>query len=391
MYSRRFSNGIYNFNQRAGRRTSLRSKVIVLILVFLLTHLFLRYFFPSDERLYVYYNVDELKIEKSINNPTFALIVSYQRAGFALISGLLSHADESFYIPEPLQILLPHGYYKENMVCFENSTYRRPTSLAERYDFMITAIHRLFTCQCSKLHPLSKALLVKSTLTVYKKIIYKHCHSVHSASIPNCIEELEELCKSKSHRIITTERSSMENVIDMMEYWPNLKVVHIIRDPRGMVHSRLKVGQDFQLAFNLENHANELCSRMYEDVKFSWYMQRKFNDRISAVSYEAFVESPYSGTSFLYDFLNMLYTDKVWYRVYHSTHEKEEVGWSYNSTRVAYSWRTHLEFQTVKIIDHSCHDMYRVYGYDEMTSAAELQNQSVPTRHKVQFNLKGFL
>jgi keratan sulfate 6-sulfotransferase 1 len=120
------------------------------------------------------------------------------------------------------------------------------------------------------------------------------------------------------------------NVIDMMEYWPNLKVVHIIRDPRGMVHSRLKVGQDLQLAFNLENHANELCSHMYEDVKFSWYMQRKFNDRISAVSYEAFVESPYSGTSFLYDFLNMLYTDKVWYRVYHSTHEKEEVGWSYN-------------------------------------------------------------
>ena len=256
---------------------------------------------------------------------------------------------------------------------------------------MITAIHRLFTCQFSKLHPLSKARLVNSTLHVYKKIVFKNCHSVHSTSIPECIEELEELCKSRTHRIITTTSLSMENVIDMMEFWPNLKVINIVRDPRGMVHSRLGNKNDFHLAFNIETHSNELCSRMYEDVKFSYYIQRKFNDRIGVVSFEAFIESPYSGTSYIYDFFNMLYTDKIWYRVYHSTHEKEEVGWSYNSKQVAYSWRTSLEFQTVKKIDHSCHEVYRVYGYIELTSEDDLRSQSVPSRHKIQFTLNGFL
>ncbi|XP_053386503.1 uncharacterized protein LOC128550778 [Mercenaria mercenaria] len=391
MYSRRFSNGLYSYKQRSGRRTSTKAKLIVLVLVFLATHLILKYFFPSDERLYIYNDVDELKIEKSLTNPTFVIIVSYRRAGSFLISGLLSHADESFYMPDPLEVLLPKGYYKENLVCFENSTYRRPMSLVERHDFMLTAIHRLFTCQFAKLHPLSKAALVRNTLHVYKKVIFQHCNETRSASLPECIEELEELCKSRTHRIVTTTRLSMETVIDMMEYWPNLKAIHIVRDPRGIVHSRLKVERNLQLAFNVENHSQELCSRIYEDIKFDWYIQRKYTERIRLMSYEAFVETPYPGTSYMYDFLNMLYTDKIWYRVYHATHEKENVGWSYNSTRVAYCWRNHLEFQTVQIIDHSCHDVYRIFGYVEMHSVEDIRSLRVQSRRKIDFSLNGFL
>ncbi|XP_060559375.1 carbohydrate sulfotransferase 4-like isoform X2 [Ruditapes philippinarum] len=392
-YMRLSSNSVWGLLWEHVAAMSLRSKLITLVFILGFTHMAVDYIYTNEDDMYVSSDKEDLKLDKATQTATFVIIVGYGRTGSSWLGEILSKAEESFYMFEPMQRPLAEGYYLTNMVAFNNNSYRRPLSLMERHDFMITTIHRVFTCQFSLLHTFSQEILVRHQVRLNAGT-FTHCRDFNSYRSYFCIKELERVCLSKTHRIVKTIRVSMELVSNMVEMWPNLKVVHLVRDPRAITHSRSK-GQDFQMALDTVSHSADMCTRMFEDVKQDWFIQRKYPGRLIIVSYEALAGSPYAATGFIYDFLNMLFREKTWFWVFNSMRNQNETETHYyatvrfNSSKVANRWRESLYYKKVQEIDLSCTDVYKALGYIPISSVEDL-NSGKPTRRKVD-NIEGYL
>lgn len=223
---------------------------------------------------------------------------------------------------------------------------------------------------------------------------YKHCKTVDSSLSADCIRELEERCLSRSHRVVKTIRVSMELVSEMLELWPNMKVINLVRDPRAITDSRLR-GEDFKMSFNILAHSIDMCTRMYEDIKYDWYIQKKYPGKLKIISYEAFAESPYAATGYVYDFLNMLFREKTWFWVYNSirndtTAKDYYATLRFNSTEVAHRWRHQLDYKRAQEIDLSCVELYKALGFVPLKCEEDLRSDTVPTRQKID-TLEGYL
>ncbi|XP_053386163.1 carbohydrate sulfotransferase 4-like isoform X2 [Mercenaria mercenaria] len=382
----------YMWQQTMAMKT--RSRLIVLVFALGFTHMAIDYIYTNEDDLYVYSDKEELQLEKAELSATFVMIVGYARSGSSWLGEILSEAEESFYMFEPMQRPLAEGYYTSNLVCFNNNSYRKPLSLMERHDFMITTIHRVFTCQFSKLHLFSQEILVRHQVRMHPGT-FTHCKDFNSYTSYFCIKELERICMSKTHRIVKTIRVTMELVSNMIELWPNLKVVHLVRDPRAMTYSRMR-GADFQMAVSSVIHSADMCTRMYEDIKYDWYIQRKYPGRLIIVSYEALADSPYAATGYVYDFLNILFREKTWFWVYNSMRNKNESETHYyatvrfNSTKVANRWRTNIDYHKSQEVDLSCAHVYKALGYIPLKSEEDLRSETIRTRKKVD-RIEGYL
>lgn len=185
------------------------------------------------------------------------------------------------------------------------------------------------------------------------------------------------------HRILKTIRISMDLVYIMMDLWPNLKVIQLVRDPRGITRSRQR-GHEFNMVKQLVPHSRDLCTRMHDDVEYNWFLNEAYHDRLKLVFYEALAERPIEGIKYIYTFLDMELTRSSIAWVYASSHSKTASGYfgvlSKNSTQSAYSWRTQMSLSTVTAIDSICKKVYKQLGFVCMNTTSELSSLNIPSR-----------
>ena len=58
-----------------------------------------------------------------------------------------------------------------------------------------------------------------------------------------CTRILRKECLKSKVRIIKTIRTRLTWLVDILEEFPNLKIVHLVRDPRAVVNSLIRVGK----------------------------------------------------------------------------------------------------------------------------------------------------
>jgi len=184
-------------------------------------------------------------------------------------------------------------------------------------------------------------------------------------SLDNCIRIIEEQCKNSQHILVKTIRMSLELADLALLYFPELKIIHLIRDPRGITNSRLHGG--FSLTRKVESHSENVCSRFEEDLNFVQEIRSKSLSSITIVLYEALAEKPLSGAKFLYNFVGLPISNSTLVWVYNSTHAEDNGGFfgtaRKDSAANAYKWRNELAFTTIQTIDKYCTTVYTMVGY----------------------------
>lgn len=259
---------------------------------------------------------------------------------------------------------------------------REPRSFLETHKYAITALHRLFTCQLTEMHPKALNILMQNA----KSGDIKKC-ILTFLSVKKCLQELEKVCMATTHRVIKTIRISMELASQMMDLWPNLKVLHLVRDPRGITNSRLK-NKTFQMTKKITPHSHNLCERMYNDTMYNTLLEKKYENRITLVIYEALAERPVEGMEFIYGFLNIKITTDVITWVYNSTHAQNKTGYfgtmRSDATESAYYWKTKLTLSKIRIIDQICHDVYKLLGFLPINIRTESEKSSFLSRQSIQ-------
>lgn len=179
-----------------------------------------------------------------------------------------------------------------------------------------------------------------------------------------CVHLLRKRCLTAKTRTIKTIRFTMSMTEKLLAWLPGLKIVHLIRDPRGILNSRFEKNVE---VMNLQVAAEELCDQISSDVTLYNDIESCYKDSMMRVVYEEMCQSPLIIVSKIYRFLGSRFTDHV--KDYIDQTLKGPIkhcGYCTdrgNALANAYRWLTVIEEDSLNVIDQNCSFLYKQFGY----------------------------
>ncbi|ESP00149.1 hypothetical protein LOTGIDRAFT_98194, partial [Lottia gigantea] len=157
----------------------------------------------------------------------------------------------------------------------------------------------------------------------------------------------------------------------------NFKMIHLIRDPRGVMNSRIKVEPKKYGKKKLPNSARYLCQTMAIDMNNTFKLAKEYPNRVTVLHYEDLAENPYSTTARLFTFMDLSITLEIYWYIFHITTAGTSNERAYgvarnNSTSTANRWKRDLKYDEIKQIDVECKNAYPLIGYLPVTNSSVL-------------------
>ena len=185
----------------------------------------------------------------------------------------------------------------------------------------------------------------------------------------HCYSKAEEMCLNSTVRMIKTIRITIKATDYLLNALPNLKIVHLMRDPRGVLSSRKRTGflrnfKPYSLA------APGLCDRYMDDMHAFNMLSKKYPNRLKRVLYEEIATDTRRVANELYSFLGLEFPPNMQQWISNHTLASKKNG-SYgtlrtNSSAHADRWRQDLPYSMIKEIDNTCQGLYKHMGYQPL-------------------------
>ncbi|XP_050778888.1 carbohydrate sulfotransferase 4 [Gopherus flavomarginatus] len=210
--------------------------------------------------------------------------------------------------------------------------------------------------------------------------------------------KVEEACKTYSHTVIKEVRFFDLTVLYPLLIDPslNLKIIHLVRDPRAVFHSREKtltaLMYDSNIVVGPQNNQGErgpynvmqeICRshiRIYTEGTQALLSFLK--GRYMLVRYEDIVNDPLAKAAQIYKFAELHFTPKLQVWVYNITHGKGlgmqafDIG-SRDAVNVSQAWRKNLPFQKIAKLQNVCKDAMDLLGYRLVMSEEEQKDMAL--------------
>ena len=234
--------------------------------------------------------------------------------------------------------------------------------------------------------------------TVFCQVTGQFPNCIHGRVYP--IEAAEQHCQKSQHRV--TKLIRISKLIELQEFFrQGVKVVHVVRDPRGIMSSRLKIHGHHHYWGQIASRSMEYCHGGAEDIK---YIQRQFViDKALVqrlyyfVRYEDLAADPKGEMTRLYAFLNIkpdrrlrewvqsvarasgenLGTDTI--------KESKPKSQQYmfgtqrsNPKETSTAWRYSLNINDTQVVQHMCKEFMEMAGYLNVENESALRNSDVP-------------
>lgn len=186
-------------------------------------------------------------------------------------------------------------------------------------------------------------------------------------NIAPCISILQKACVEANSRTYKTIRLHTVSVSYLLKRLPSLKVIHLVRDPRAILHSQLMVNLTQSDRNHFRSFSRRFCGRMLEDIRNVKLLTVKYQGRIQRLVYENLAMNPIEVSKSIYIFLSAQFTRKVKENV-DSLTTGPIVRCEYctrrgNSTYNAFKWMKNITSVYLNIIDKNCLEVYREVGY----------------------------
>ena len=198
---------------------------------------------------------------------------------------------------------------------------------------------------------------------------YVKCTKNIEAHFKRCEPVLTKSCNEQSVRIFKTIRMRMEYFKQMLMKDPSLKTIYLVRDPRGIINSRISRKLMSRLAGkDVQRESDALCERMSEDILEYEEIKKRWPDNILLVRYEDIVSSTVTKVATMYHFTRAIQIPQhvmtALKQQMYATQENSWIGTSRrNATETAYKWRTDLSIDNLNVINHKCADVLEKLNY----------------------------
>ena len=123
---------------------------------------------------------------------------------------------------------------------------------------------------------------------------YTDCVTKAWNHMNHCVPLLEQECKAAQIRVIKTIRLSLDFIDKVVERNPDIKVIHLVRDPRAMLNSRRK------WVFPTKQEILATCARMSHDITYSKKLLAEKPYNYYVIRYEDLVTQPMASARTIY-------------------------------------------------------------------------------------------
>lgn len=204
------------------------------------------------------------------------------------------------------------------------------------------------------------------------------------ARVNHCIEPLIIACQKSRVVALKVIRSTMYGISSIFTSDSNVKVIHLIRDPRAVLKSQHRVGS-FKWR-DVAKASSEFCQRVENDISVSTNLSKIHTNRILTVRYEDIVDYPLETGRKMYAFFNLDMTLPIQKYIWNITYGGHKDGCFIcivrsNATSTANTWRRKLPFHLVNEMQQGCGKVLRIMGYRTFNNSQEVKDLQLSAQY----------
>ncbi|OTF83816.1 carbohydrate sulfotransferase 3-like protein [Euroglyphus maynei] len=213
-------------------------------------------------------------------------------------------------------------------------------------------------------------------------------------------EFMNDVCRRSRYNIIKTVRLRLRDIellYDRMSKNSNLRIIYLVRDPRGIYNSRKSM--EWCNTDQCQNLTN-ICNDIREDLNDFDRLKSILNNRLLLVRYEDISANPLNETRKLFDTINIEFSQYIqrFLRThttnstanYHHNHHHRDNNkdkdkknpystYRINSTLTAWQWTKQLNQSELEFAERFCHDIFVRLNYDRKILPIVDNNQIMTT------------
>mgnify|MGYP000166837795 CR=1 FL=1 len=322
------------------------------------------------------------------------IINTYMRSGSSFLGSIFSSRPDIFYVYEPLWLVQRFAFFMgEDLVCSSlksvcsiqgrvavKSKVASNTTVAEARKYLASLLNCTFYEPKTFLGDLFRFKEEFSYLRygwnfcqgeLWKT--YWNCSKEPGATFNECLNRMKPICRNAKKHVLKVLRSTLDNHEELLKGLPNLKVIQLFRDPRGILSSRLSTSFYMNKLKTDESIVEAMkiqCRRMVYDIQVSEVFRHKYPDRFRVVQYEDFDDLEHKA-ELLYEFMKLETTDESRQRLKKLiTPEGARSGFH------PYNYRTKLPWKLERLIFKYCEPVYKALGYPIFKTEKEYMNTS---------------
>ncbi|NXX78150.1 CHST1 sulfotransferase, partial [Urocolius indicus] len=344
----------------------------------------------------------------NLSRKTHVLILATTRSGSSFVGQLFNQHFDVFYLFEPLY----HVQYTliPKLTQSKSTTDRRVMLGASR-----DLLRSLYDCDLYFLENYIKPQPVNHTTDrLFRRGASKAlcsppvCEAMGAADLHleegDCVKKCgtlnltlaTESCREHGHVAIKTVRVPEVSDLRALVEDPrlNLKVIQLVRDPRGILASRSETFRDtYRLwriwdgtgrkPYNLDvSQLTTVCEDFWNSVSTGLNRPPWLKGKYMLVRYEDLARNPMKKTEEIYDFLGIPMDGNVERWIQNNTRgdrssSKHKYGTVRNSAATAEKWRFRLSYEIVAFTQRACQPVLAQLGYKSAASEEELKNLSI--------------
>ncbi|KAF2357725.1 P-loop containing nucleoside triphosphate hydrolase, partial [Trinorchestia longiramus] len=274
------------------------------------------------------------KESRNISQPLAVLVVSSTpRSGSSFLGELLTTENTAVYFFEPFHKVRLEPEMKDDF-------------------FIVNYLKDKFTCNID--HEFNAWLHEKEFFLAYFNEESHHCANIDNiAEQTACLAavNIKEECEKSKNRVVKVIRVRLRSIVRLLtEPDLDVRVVHLVRDPRGFRSSLSKFGEDWN------KNLTKLCSELNADLESFELLSKVFPNKLVQVNYEQFASDPEAGTKRLFKSIYGHDLLPLATKIYLESHTKIQISDSMStnkeSTKVYEAWRDSISESLLQAVEN---------------------------------------
>lgn len=194
-----------------------------------------------------------------------------------------------------------------------------------------------------------------------------------------CLRHMEDVCKDATARVSKVLRISLNYTEILLKENPQLKIVHLFRDPRSITNSHISTDwfplkSDVGIGSAFRNDVTITCERMRDDLEAGKMLMKRFPGRFMFLQYEDVLQNSGDKVMNIYRSLRMNHSSN--YEKFIQTVSDIKIDKFTTGKIGSLPYRNMLSWEQVRLADQICEDVLKDLGYGTYPSKEHLTNDS---------------